>query len=92
MARCYHKRKYLTNETYVGQLKNIMGPVVEILVKIKHGQRVPPDLQNDNSRWVKLFVCFDEIVEFSTRNITLRFGTFKIGNIIHMWLEVAIRE
>ena len=48
-------------------------------MKTKHGQRVPPELQNDNSKWVKLFVCFDKIVEFSTRNITLRFGTFKIG-------------
>ena len=28
MARSYHKRKYLTNETYVGQLKNIMGPPI----------------------------------------------------------------
>ena len=26
------------------------------------------------------------------RNITLIFGTFKIGDIIHMWLEVTIRE
>ena len=61
-------------------------------MKRKHGQRVPPDLQNDNSKWVKLFVCFDKIVEFFTRNITLRFRTFKIGDINHMWLEVTIRE
>ena len=62
-------------------------------MKTKHGQRVPPDLQNDNSKWVKHFVCFDKIVDFSTRYITLRFGTFKIGDIIiHIWLEVTIRE
>ena len=28
MARSYHKRIYLTHETYVGQLKNIMGPPI----------------------------------------------------------------
>ena len=61
-------------------------------MKTKHGQRVPPDLQNDNSKRVKLFVRFDKIVEFFTRNITLRFGTFKIGDISHMWLELTIRE
>ena len=61
-------------------------------MKTKHGQRVPPDLQNDNSKWIKLFVRFDKIVDFFTRNITLRFGTFKIGDTSHMWLEVTIRE
>ena len=60
-------------------------------MKTKHGQRVPPDLQNDNSKWVKLFV-FDKIVEFSTRNITFRFGTFKIGDLSPLWLEVTIRD
>ena len=33
----------------------------------EHGQRVPPDLQNDNSKWVKLFVCFDKITHQSSR-------------------------
>ena len=28
VARSYHKRVNLTNETYVGQLKNIMGPPI----------------------------------------------------------------
>ena len=61
-------------------------------MKTKHGQRVPPDLQNDNSKWVKLFDCFDKIVEFSTRNITLIFGTFIIRDTSNMCLEVTIRE
>ena len=41
-----------------------------------------------------IFVCFDEIAEFSTGNRSLRFGTFKIGdiNVSHIWLEVTIRE
>ena len=41
-----------------------------------------------------LYVCFDEIVKFSTENITLRFGTSKIADLYlsHIWLEIIIRE
>ena len=55
VARSYHKRINLTNENYVGQLINIMGPPIP-------GRGVPRidvffagnDFYNDNSKWVKL--------------------------------------
>ena len=40
-----------------------------------------------------LFVCFDEIAEFSIGNRSLRFGHSKLDiNVGHIWLEVTIRE
>ena len=46
--------------------------MVEILMKTKHGQRVPPDLQNDNSEAQNLFVCF---VKLPYKKNTLKFET-----------------